>query len=104
MMAPHGSPVLAPQDGWLRQHDSSLGGISYYLMTPEGVEYYGAHMQSFIGDGIQDGFGWVTAGTQIGTVGSSGNASSSGPHLHWEVRTADGASVNPYPFAFMFCS
>ena len=104
MMAAHGTPVLAPQDGWVRQHSSSLGGLSYYLTTPDGTEYFGGHLESFIGDGIQDPFGWVTAGTLIGTVGSSGNASSSGPHLHWEVRTADGTSVNPYPYASLFCA
>ncbi|HUW02960.1 MAG TPA: M23 family metallopeptidase [Acidimicrobiales bacterium] len=104
MMAPHGSPVLAPQDGWVREHRSSLGGLSYYLTTPDGTEYFGGHMQSFIADGILDPFGWVTAGTLIGTVGSSGNASSSGPHLHWEVRTPDGTSVNPYPYASIFCA
>jgi murein DD-endopeptidase MepM/ murein hydrolase activator NlpD len=104
MMAAHGTPVLAPQDGWVREHSSALGGLSYYLTTPDGTEYFGGHLQTFISDGIQDGFGWVTAGTLIGTVGSSGNASSSGPHLHWEVRTPDGTSVNPYPFAALFCA
>ncbi len=104
MMAAHGTPVLAPQDGWVREHSSALGGLAYYLTTPDGTEYFGGHLETFIRDGFQDGFGWVTAGTLIGTVGSSGNASSSGPHLHWEVRTPDGTSVNPYPYAVLFCA
>ncbi|RUQ99218.1 M23 family metallopeptidase [Labedella endophytica] len=38
--------------------------------------------------------GWVAAGTQIGQVGHNG--SSTGPHLHIEVRQ-DNASIDPAP-------
>jgi len=36
----------------------------------------------------------VASGTQLGRVGSTGEAS--GPHLHFEVRVR-GAAVNPLP-------
>lgn len=97
MMAPHGTPVLAPVSGVVRHSVNDLGGLSFYLVDPAGNEYYGAHLQSLGPDGL------VAAGTVLGTVGSSGNASASGPHLHFEVHPAGVGTVNPYPFVEAWC-
>lgn len=97
MMAPHGAPVLAPVAGTVRHSNSALGGLGFYLLDADGVEYFGSHLASL------GPTGWVEAGTQIGTVGSTGNASASGPHLHFEVELPDRGTVNPYPYARFYC-
>lgn len=38
----------------------------------------------------------VAAGQLIGWMGDSGNAESTAPHLHFEIRSSDGAPINPY--------
>lgn len=96
MMAPSGSPALAPVAGVIRSHYSGLGGLSYYLDGDDGNEYFGTHLQTMTAQGR------VAAGEQVGTVGSTGNAST--PHLHFEVKLGGTTPVNPYPFAVQFCS
>lgn len=96
MMAPYGTPVLAPVDGVVRASNSSLGGVGFYLDDAAGNQYFGSHMATL------DVTGPVVAGQQIGTVGSTGNAGT--PHLHFEVKPAGLGSVNPFPFAFNWCA
>ncbi|MDE0802571.1 MAG: M23 family metallopeptidase [Acidimicrobiales bacterium] len=96
MMAPYGTPVLAPVDGVVRPSNSSLGGIGFYLDDADGNVYFGSHLSTL------DVTGPVVAGQQIGTVGSTGNAGT--PHLHFEVKPAGMGSVNPFPFAFNWCT
>lgn len=95
MMAPHGTPVVAPFAGTVRSSNSALGGLGFYLDDADGNTFFGSHLATL------DVTGWVEAGTVIGTVGSTGNASS--PHLHFEIAPGGGTSVNPYPYAYSWC-
>ena len=99
MMADHGVPTVAPVSGEVQHRGSSLGGLSWYVYGDNGNMYYGTHLQGYENQGV----GWVEAGTVIGYVGSSGNASESGPHLHFEIHPGGGAAVNPYPATAAAC-
>jgi murein DD-endopeptidase MepM/ murein hydrolase activator NlpD len=82
--APRGTPVLAVSDGRIERVDvTSLGGRTVWLKE-EGSKrrHYFAHLESFAVTRGQK----VRAGQKIGTVGTSGNAAGTPPHLHYSVR------------------
>jgi murein DD-endopeptidase MepM/ murein hydrolase activator NlpD len=93
-MASKGTPTAAVVDGVItRMNNSTLGGISLYLRGGDGTEYFYTHLNGYanISQGSQ-----VGAGTIIAYVGSTGNASESSPHLHFEMHPGGGAAVDPY--------
>jgi peptidoglycan LD-endopeptidase LytH len=104
IMAPRGTLVVAAAPGRVEKlFDSKDGGMTVYVRSPDGrtIHYY-AHLDTYRA-GLREGQ-QVRTGEVLGTVGSTGNASPDGPHLHFEVkRMAPGESwhqgeeVNPYP-------
>lgn len=103
MMAARGTPVAAIFDGNITRtgSGSSLGGITIWMRSNEGDTFYYAHLDGIAG-GISSGTA-VSAGQVIGSVGSTGNASPSYPHLHFEHHPGGGAAVNPYPLVKSIC-
>ncbi len=90
LFAPLGTPVVASVSGTVRHASGARAGLAYYLEGDDGNTYYGAHL-----DGLQPP-GDVTRGQVIGTVGSTGNASATSPHLHFELKPGGGDPVNPF--------
>lgn len=98
ILSPRGTPVVASVSGTVRGHNSSLGGISYYLKGDDGNTYFGTHLDSLSGAS-----GRVAQGAVLGTVGDSGNARGGPTHLHFEIHPGGGAPVNPYPTLSQYC-
>ena len=90
---------MAGVDGTIRAVSGGRAGIGYYLDGVDGVTYYGAHMNS---RSVDDG-ATVKRGDVIGTVGTTGNAGGTPPHLHFEIKPGNGASINPYPLLRVWC-
>ena len=91
MAAPAGTPIVAVANGTItKTGDAGAYGNQTVQTLEDGTEIWYCH-QTDIGVSPGDK---VTAGQQIGTVGSTGN--STGPHLHLEVRPGGGDPVDPY--------
>jgi murein DD-endopeptidase MepM/ murein hydrolase activator NlpD len=103
IFANQGVPVVAVQGGVVTRTqpvDQGLGGITVTYRTGDGSEWYNAHLHT-IAAGIAPGV-TVAAGQQIGTVGKTGNARTTPPHLHLG-RRVNGSWVNPYPTIAPLC-
>lgn len=101
ILAPHGTPIYAYENGTVtRMNSSSLGGISLYLQGDSGDQYYYTHLSGYVG-GVSAG-SRVSAGQHIAHNGDTGNAAGI-PHLHFEVRPGGGSNVNPHPYAQRAC-
>ena len=104
IMAPRNTPVIAAVDGTVRKLFISKGGglTIYQFDRAEERVYYYAHLERYA-DGIAEGL-FVSQGTVIGYVGTSGNAAPDAPHLHFAVEVLPptkewwkGVPLNPYP-------
>ena len=94
--APKGTPVVAVADGFVeRINDGGSGGRQLYLRDVEGRLFYYAHLD----DWSVEEFTAVKAGDVLGTVGNTGNASATTPHLHFEVMLGmDRRAIDPLRF------
>lgn len=92
--APRGTPVVAIGDGTISYASTGfrLCGTGVKINHGGGFESVYCHLDT-IAQGIAKG-GTVLRGQTIGTVGNTGNAASTGPHLHFEIRR-NGQSINP---------
>ena len=105
IIAPRGTPVLAADDGRIAKlFLSEPGGITVYQFDPSGqFAYYYAHLDRYA-DGLAEGQ-TVRRGAVLGYVGTSGNASTDAPHLHFalfrlgpEKQWWKGEPINPFEY------
>lgn len=89
------TPIIAPTDGfisWAGDREGSLGGKVIWMRDLSRKQtLYFAHLQDvFVAKGEN-----VAKGDTIGSVGNSGNAITTAPHLHFGIYQEQGA-VDPY--------
>jgi len=102
MSASRGTPLVALETGRIyRLSNSTLGGLSIYLLGNSGDIYYYAHLDAFA-DGLSGGQK-VSAGDLVGYVGTTGNSPSWIPHLHLGWQPGGGDWANPYPMVNDLC-
>jgi peptidoglycan hydrolase CwlO-like protein len=77
IMAPLGTPILAPFSGTASNASNSLGGNAVYVYGSQGF-VYNAHLSAF------GHLGSVSAGTVVGYVGNTGDAQGGAYHDHFE--------------------
>ncbi len=100
-----GTPVVAVADGTVVRWNppsapTGLGGITVTYRIGDGSEWYNAHLDT-VAEGIEPGVS-VARGQTIGTVGNTGNARTTPPHLHLGRRHG-GMWVNPWPTISPVC-
>ncbi|CAN5637721.1 hypothetical protein BH23GEM10_BH23GEM10_04480 [soil metagenome] len=95
IFAPRGTPVVAAGGGRVTavQHTPAGGRVIWQEDATRGVTYYYAHLED---QRVTSGQ-WVGAGDAIGTVGNTGNASGTRPHLHFGVYLPGTVAIDPAP-------
>ena len=94
IFAARGTPVVSATRGVVVSVGTDrLGGNVVRVLGPGPEWHYYAHLDAFSDVAAGDA---VVSGDTLGTVGTTGNAAGTPPHLHYGIYRA-GGPVNPYP-------
>jgi putative cell wall-binding protein len=112
LMGSKGQPLVAADAGTITflQKDHASAGHWLRLLADDGWIYTYIHLNNdtpgtddgkatddqIFGPGIAQGVR-VDAGQVVGYMGDSGNAESTAPHLHFEMKDPSGTTINPAP-------
>jgi murein DD-endopeptidase MepM/ murein hydrolase activator NlpD len=101
VFAPYGSPAYAVVDGVIeRWSNGGLGGLAMWLRGDDGTRYYYAHNSA----NLAPAGSRVQAGQVIAFVGTTGNAATTPPHIHFEAHPSTGGGArNPYAWLAALC-
>jgi murein DD-endopeptidase MepM/ murein hydrolase activator NlpD len=96
IFAPRGTPVLAASNGLVTTvGENTLGGnVVWVWDMARGVRVYYAHLQE---QWVRAGT-FVRAGDTLGTVGNTGNARTTPPHLHFGIYARGEGAIDPDGF------
>jgi murein DD-endopeptidase MepM/ murein hydrolase activator NlpD len=99
IMAASGAPVVAITDGRITfEGYGTISGNWIILSGDDGHTYMYMHNRENLVSG-----GRVRTGEQIATVGDTGNAVGTPPHVHFEYHPGGGGPVNPYALLSKLC-
>lgn len=85
IFGPRGAAIYAPVDGVVKINKSN--GNTVIIQDKDGYSHWLGHLDSI---NVEDDV-LVKAGKKVGTLGDSGNAMGTAPHLHYNVyKTEDG--------------
>ncbi len=100
LMGPRGIPVRAITSGvWSIQRPGPSAGLWAILRADNGDHFWYLHLDSHtVANGAR-----VSAGQQVGTNGSTGNAVAGAEHVHFEHHPGGGRAINPYPLLRRAC-
>jgi len=98
IFAPRGTPVLAAGPGVVRRvNETPIGGKVVWVFDEErGLSRYYAHLDS---QAVEAGRR-VQPGDTLGTVGNTGNARTTPPHLHFGIYVRGEGPVDPWPYLY----
>ena len=102
IFAPKGTPLISATNGEvykIQRKDIGDGGRAVSVLT-NGIVYYYCHLDS-VSNEIKKG-DKINIGTFIGTVGNTGNAKGTHPHLHFSMykkrRGYTSGTIDPWPY------
>lgn len=100
IFAPKGTPLVSCVNGKIvKIGKNKVGGNRVTIRDSRGLNYYYAHMDK-LQPSLRRG-DLVSTGEFIGTVGDSGNAKGTHPHLHFSIYDKRGykrGNIDPWPF------
>jgi murein DD-endopeptidase MepM/ murein hydrolase activator NlpD len=96
IFAPRGTSVLSASGGLVTSvGENRLGGLVVWVWNPSrGLLLYYAHLDRQVAHVGQR----VAPGDLLGTVGTTGNARTTPPHLHFGIYSGTEGAIDPEPF------